>query len=139
MLTRHLGLHDSQPCLASLAGSHIVQTHRGFPVNDAQLNIPAFIMGKKQLDPVDVEKPRKIASVRIHVERIIGVLRQKYTIFQSTLPTDYLICQKGDKMIRGCSALVLTFVLLQCHFIDVLKLCYDLNVTYYTTIIVGQG
>ena len=54
----------------------------------------------------------QIATVRIHVERIIGLLRQKYTILQQTLPTDYLICRKGesvpliDRMIRVCSALV---------------------------------
>ena len=36
------------------------------------------------------EKTRNIATVRIHVERVIGVLRQKYTFLQSTLPTDYL-------------------------------------------------
>ena len=104
--------------LENLLPGDLVLADRGFTINDsvqlcnAQLNIPAFTRGKKQLDPVDVETTRKIASVRIHVERILGVLKQKYTIFQSTLPTDYLICQKGetiplvDKMIRICSALV---------------------------------
>ena len=53
-------------------------------------NIPAFTRGKDQLDPVDVETTRGIANVRIHVERVIGTLRQKYTILQSTLPTDFL-------------------------------------------------
>ena len=28
--------------------------------------------------------------MRIHVERVIDLLRRKYTILQSTLPTDYL-------------------------------------------------
>lgn len=94
------------------------KTDRGFTIHEsvqfqqAQLNIPAFTKGKDQLDPADVEQTRKIASVRIHVERIIGLLRQKYTILQQTLPTDYLICRKGesvplvDRMIRICSALV---------------------------------
>jgi hypothetical protein len=62
----------------------------------AKLNIPAFTKGKDQLDPADVEHTRKIATVRIHVERIIGLLRQKYTILQQTLPTDYLFAEKEN-------------------------------------------
>ena len=33
--------------------------------------------------------------MRIHVERVIGLLRQKSTILQSTLPLDYLTCSKN--------------------------------------------
>ena len=83
---------------------------KAYGTNQASLNIPAFTKGKSQLDPIDVEKTRKIANVRIHVERVIGVLRQKYTILQSTLPTDYLTCRKKeeketpliDRIIRVC-------------------------------------
>ena len=104
--------------LNNLLPGDLVLADRGFTVHEsvsfrqANLNIPAFTKGKDQLDPIDVEKTRKIATVRIHVERIIGVLRQKYTILQHTLPTNYLICRKGepvpliDRMIRVCSALV---------------------------------
>jgi hypothetical protein len=111
-------LTENSGILKNLLPGDLMLADRGFTVNDsvqsyhAQLNIRAFTKGKKQLDPVDVEKTRKIASVRIHVERIIGTLKQKYTIFQTTLPTDYLICRKGetipliDRMIRVCSALV---------------------------------
>ena len=40
----------------------------------AQLAIPAFNKGNDQLDPVDVKKTRGIANVRVHVERVIGLL-----------------------------------------------------------------
>ena len=94
---------------------------RGFTVHEqvwfhqAELNIPAFTRGKKQLEPVDVEETRKIANVRIHVERVIGILGQKYTILQALLPTDYLMCNPDgderkvpliDRIIGVCSALV---------------------------------
>ena len=104
--------------LNKLLPGDMVLADRGFTVYEsarfhhADMNIPAFTKGKDQLDPVDVEKTRKIASVRIHDERIIGTLRQKYTILQRTLPTDYLTCRSGesvpliDRMIRVCSALV---------------------------------
>lgn len=111
-LTENCGFLDN------LLPGDLVLADRGFTVHEsvlcrqANLNIPAFTKGKDQLDPADVEQTRKIATVRIHVERIIGLLRQKYTILQQTLPTDYLTCRKGesvpliDRMIRICSALV---------------------------------
>ena len=112
-LTENCGLLDN------LIPHDLAMADRGFTVHEsvqfrqAKLNIPAFTKGKEgQLDPADVEETRKIGTDRIHVERIIGLLRQKCTILQQTLPTDYLICRKGesvpliDRMIRICSALV---------------------------------
>jgi hypothetical protein len=110
-LTENCGFLDN------LIPGDLVLADRGFTVHEsvrfrqAKLNIPAFTKGKDQLDPADVEQTREIATVRIHVERIISLLRQKYTILQQTLPNDYLICRKGesvpliDRMIRVCSAL----------------------------------
>ena len=50
--------------------------------------------------------------MRIHVERVIGLLRQKYSILQGILPIDYLACSEKsgkipliDRMIRVCAAL----------------------------------
>ena len=78
--------------------------------------IPVLTKGKRQLDPVDVEKTRGIASVRIHVERVIGQLRRKYTILGGILPIDFLTSNSEgtpdertpiiDRIIRVCSALV---------------------------------
>ena len=87
-LTKNCGLLDK------LIPGDLVLADRGFTVHEsvqfhqAKLNIPAFTKGKDQLDSVDVEQTRKIATVRIHVERIIGLLRPKYTILQQTLPTE---------------------------------------------------
>lgn len=53
---------------------------RGFTIHEsilmqrAELVIPAFTKGRDQLHPIDVEKTRGIANVRIHVERVIGPL-----------------------------------------------------------------
>ena len=115
-LTENCGLLDK------LMPGDMIMADRGFTIAEsvgmkqAQLVIPAFTKGKTQLDPVDVEKTRGIASVRIHVERVIGLLRRKYTILQGTLPTDFLICNESrtpeskvpliDRIIRVCSALV---------------------------------
>lgn len=57
----------------------------------AKLVIPAFIKGKSQLDPMDVEKTMGIATIRIHVERVTGLLRREFIILEGTMLTDSLV------------------------------------------------
>ena len=71
---------------------------RGFNVEEsvglycASLRIPSFTKGKAQLSAFEVEETRKIANVRIHVERVIGLVRGKYQVLQSrALPIEYMI------------------------------------------------
>eukprot|EP00795_Rhopilema_esculentum_P002436 gene2436-18090_t len=110
-------LTDNCGILKLLKPGDLVLADRGFTIEEsvglyqAKLAIPAFTKGKDQLDPVDVEKTRGIANVRNHVERVIGLLRQKYTMLQGTLPIDYLTTSKGntcptiDRIIRVCASL----------------------------------
>lgn len=115
-LTENCGLLDK------LLPGDLVIADRGFTIHDgvalkhAQLAIPAFTKGKEQQDPIDVEKTRGIAHVRIHVERVIGLLRRKYTILENTLTVDLLAGNPHgnpevqvpmiDRIIRVCSGLV---------------------------------
>ena len=39
------------------------------------------------MSPKEVELSRQIASVRIHVERIIGLVKNRYKILDRSLPT----------------------------------------------------
>ena len=78
----------------------------------ATLNIPAFTKGKSQLSPGDVESTRRLANVRIHVERVIGSVRQKFQILSATtpLPTQYTRSKNDgpillDSIVRVCCAL----------------------------------
>ena len=99
--------------LNKLLPGDMVMADRGFTISEsaglkqAELAIPAFTKGKAQLDPIDVEKTRGIASVRIHVERVIGLLRNKYTILEGTLPTDFL---KVTPNLRGATLVDFFFV-----------------------------
>lgn len=90
--------HITENCgiLKKLLPGDTVLADRGFNIANevsiyyATVQIPAFTKGKAQLDPKDVEETRKIASVRIHVERVIGTLRQKYQILFGNLPIEML-------------------------------------------------
>ena len=70
---------------------------RGFNIAEtlgtlgAKLEIPSFTKGQDQMRAEDVEDTRVIANVRIHVERVIGNPRKKYSIVNGTLPICYLL------------------------------------------------
>ena len=96
VITQKSGLLDH------LEYGDVVLADRGFNVHDelalvgARLEIPSFTKGKTQLSRAEVEKSRRLARVRIHVERVIGQLRNKYKILQRTLPIT-LIKRPSDK------------------------------------------
>ena len=77
----------------------------------AEVKVPPFTRGKQQLEKVDVDWSRELSIVRIHVERLIGQLKLKYTILQGILPIS-MVSNSGsdisaiDKVVVVCSALV---------------------------------
>ncbi|XP_052254004.1 uncharacterized protein LOC127860158 [Dreissena polymorpha] len=111
-ITEHCGF------LNKLLPGDLILADRGFDIGDsvgtlcASVNIPAFTKGKGQLSPLDLEETRKIANVRIHVERVIGLVRQKFTFLNGTQPIDVVMTkdERGlttiDKVAYVCCALV---------------------------------
>ena len=110
--------HIAENCglLEKLIPGDIVLADRGFNISEsvglmcAEVKIPAFTRGKQQLSPFEIESTRSIARVRIHVERVIGLVRNKYTILQGVLPLDYLQSESEevpvvDKIVVVCCAL----------------------------------
>ena len=86
----------------------VVLADRGFDIHEsvgvmgAEVNMPSFTKGRQQLSAVDVESSRSIAHVRVQVERVIGLLRNKYTILQDTIS----VCTPTiDKIVTLCCAL----------------------------------
>ena len=59
----------------------VVLADRGFTCQDyvgimmAEVKTPPFTRGKTQLEKIDVDWSRELSMVRIHVERVIGVLK----------------------------------------------------------------
>ncbi len=103
--------------LSLLKPGDVVLADRGFTLSEdiaihgGTLEIPAFTRGKQQLSQEDAEKSKQLSKVRIHVERVIGLLKNRYTILKGTLSLS-LIKHKNDenvanidKLLTVCSAL----------------------------------
>ena len=63
---------------------------RGFDIEDdlpanTTLNIPPFLNGKDQLNLEEEVRTRKIASVRVHVERVIARIKN-FRILHQVVP-----------------------------------------------------
>jgi hypothetical protein len=103
--------------LRHLVPGDVVMADRGFLIEEsvamqgAKLEIPAFTRGKSQLDKREVESTRKLASVRIHVERVIGTIRQKYQVLQGPVELTFTVpdveenVMLYDKMVHVACAL----------------------------------
>ena len=83
-----------------------VMADRGFTVRDllqekgVDLNIPPFMEGRQQLSATDVQSGRGIASLRIHVERLIGRIKN-YAILKGTLPITMI--RIADQIFSVCA------------------------------------
>jgi len=92
---------------------------RGFDLKEefnigsrSTLIVPAFKRMRKQLTSLDVEETRKIAHVRIHIERVICELRNRYKILGEgggTMPLTLVKARNGictiDQIVTTCAAL----------------------------------
>ena len=112
---KHLTINSG--FLTKLLPGDIILADRGFDIEEdvarmqASLKIPAFTRGCMQLSPQDIEKTRHLANVRIHIERVIGTTRQRFSILMSCMPIDFVKPNTPgeratiDKIIIICSAL----------------------------------
>ncbi|XP_055004626.1 uncharacterized protein LOC129407470 isoform X2 [Boleophthalmus pectinirostris] len=91
--------------LRNLLPGDIVLADRGFNIGDsvgfycASLQVPAFTKGRKELTAYEVADTRKIDNLRIHVERVVGLVRRKYKILQSrAMPIEYMATKPGEAL-----------------------------------------
>lgn len=79
-----------------------VLADRGFLIEEllkqknASLAIPAFKKANRQLQPLDAYDSKELSALRIHVERMIGSLRQKILVLMQTIPISMLERWNGD-------------------------------------------
>ena len=98
---------------------------RGFTLQDdfavncrSELVMPAFTKGKKQLSATELETTRNIANVRIHIERVIGLIKNRYHVLRGPISIPFIksayderedreeeLCSV-DKLVTVCAILI---------------------------------
>jgi hypothetical protein len=82
-----------------------------FAIRGAKLMVPAFTRGKKQLSKEEVEHSRMMSRVRIHIERVIGRLKD-FEIMKGPLPISLVkkannaSVPSGDKLVGVVAAII---------------------------------
>ena len=111
-------LHVTEHCgiLNNLLPGDLVLADQGFNIQEsigiycAEVKLPPFTKGKPQLSQLEVDTACEVAHVRIHVERVIGLLRQKFTYLGGVLPISVMCDSSSDlsmigKVVVVCCAL----------------------------------
>ena len=113
-------LTENSGLLNKLLPGDTILADRGFDIQESiglcsiTVKIPAFTKGKPQLSGIEVEQTRQIAHVRIHVERVIGNIRQKYTMLSATQPIEFVNAEREDMV-----ATLDKIVLVSCSLINI--------------------
>ena len=81
-ITRHSGFLDHLMHGDLVLADHEFNIHDELAVHGARLEVPAYTKGKKHLSREDVERTRYLACVRIHIERVTGLIKNKYKHLQ---------------------------------------------------------
>lgn len=102
--------------LSNLVPGDTVLADRCFDISDSvdlccsSLKIPSFTRGKSQLSGIEVEQTGNIANVRVHVERVIGNIKKKFSILSATQYINFVTSPDESKtlfkIVCICCALV---------------------------------
>jgi hypothetical protein len=103
--------------LSLIHKDNLVMADRGFLIEEdlekrgALLAMPAFKGTRLQLEGDEVEESRVISNLRIHVERVIGNVRKKYTILRGPIKIRDLCTDPHDetfvdKVVTVCCCLL---------------------------------
>ena len=100
--------------LQLLEQANIILADRRFTISDdialfgTKLKIPG---GKTQLTQKEVATSQQLSWVRIHVECVIGLMKNKFTILKGPIPVQLLkhsndeVIANVDKILTVCAAL----------------------------------
>jgi len=116
-------VHLTENCglLKKLLPGDMILADRGFTIQDsaglycAEVRIPPFTKGKSQLSKIEIENACQLSHVCIHVERLIGVIRQKFSLLHSTLPISIIASSEDDGVSFIDKIVTICCALCNCH------------------------
>jgi len=94
-----------------------VLADRGFDILDdinvhgGKLAIPEFTRGKSQLTQKEVEFSQQLARVRIHIEQVIGLMKNKNPLLQGTLPVSLIKHKDSSSELGNSDKILIVYVL----------------------------
>ena len=94
----------------------LILADRGFPLEEclaargARYKVPAFMKDRDQLPADEAEITKRIANVRIHVERVIGATRARFKILKGPISIKFISAIDDmhsfvDKIVKVCCVL----------------------------------
>ena len=90
--------------LSQLLPGDLVLADKGFNIGDlvaeyhAEAVLPVFATGTSQFSAKKVSESREPAKVHIHVEQLIGMVKQKCTILDGVLPISWENTKQDDHL-----------------------------------------
>ena len=116
-------VHLAENCgiLDKLLPGDLILADRGFNIHEsaclfcAQVKTPPFTKGKNQLSKTEVDNSRQLSRVRIHVERVIGGVRQKFSLLESTLPNNLIMCTSQEDINVIDKVVIIYCALCNCY------------------------
>lgn len=106
-LTEKSGLLDDTDGRKRFEKGDVLMADKGFDIHDLvrklelKLNHPAFLSGKEQFSEQEVIETRRIASVRVHVERAIGRVKNFHVL--DHFPVN--VCTVASRLVKVCTFL----------------------------------
>lgn len=85
-----------------LTQGDVVLAHWGLNTADTlrlycvQLHVPGFTKGRNQLTALEVHITRELTSVRINVERVIGLVRNTFVFMEAVTQINFVARQQED-------------------------------------------
>jgi len=112
-------VHLTENCclLNNLSRGDLVLADRGFTIDKnicvycAEIKTPPLTRGKSQLTKSEVDFSWQLSHVCIHIQRVIGMILQKYKLLESSIPVNFVLINTTNsvstlgKIVDVCCAL----------------------------------
>jgi len=111
---------------------------RAVGVYCAEVKTPPFTRGKPQLTKSEVDFLPQLSHVCIHIdiERVIGMIRQKYKLLESTIPITFVMTNTTN-CVSTLNKIVYVCCVIVVHLLLILISQFMIVVSYWNSLVVS--